>query len=270
MTLEAWVAKHPYLSALNDLQNVVEAAAAEGFIPAAGTPQWSDYLWDFCAGVPLLLSSAVAIDLQEVKTAFASFVEILASRPLPAKLGCEVGDLLTDLKSDIYFGERAVEWLIEKTTFVPRNPGLLHFLGWTITARYLERLVLAFDRWRQEESWMRNYCPTCGAPPAMAQLITNDTARLRLLSCGCCTTRWRYHRIGCPFCETADDHRWASLTIQGEELKIDHCETCGGYLKTSTGEGNENILLADWTSLHLDIIARDLGFRRYGSSLYRL
>jgi FdhE protein len=61
------------------------------------------------------------------------------------------------------------------------------------------------------------------------------------------------------------------LVIEGENgLRIDCCELCGGYLKTYEGRGNESFLLEDWTSLHLDIVARDRGLKRLASSLYEL
>ena len=51
-------------------------------------------------------------------------------------------------------------------------------------------------------------------------------------------------------------------------LRIDHCESCGGYLKTYDGQGNETLLLSDWSSLHLDLIAHDRGLKRLAASLY--
>jgi hypothetical protein len=46
------------------------------------------------------------------------------------------------------------------------------------------------------------------------------------------------------------DHRLAVLAVEGEYgLRIDYCEACGGYLKTYIGEGSEDVLLADWTSV---------------------
>jgi FdhE protein len=58
--------------------------------------------------------------------------------------------------------------------------------------------------------------------------------------------------------------------VEGEGgLRIDYCETCHGYLKTYDGEGNESVLLADWTSLHLDVLARDRGLQRKAASLYQ-
>jgi FdhE protein len=271
MTREAWVAKHRYLRNMADLQNLVDAAAAEVFIPTASAPMWRDYLCDFHAGVPLLLSSVAAIDVRPVENAIASLVKTLASKRLPAKLNSATSDVMADLKGDMSFPHRVVAWLIEKDAFVPRHPGLIQYLGWTVMSRYLKKLVRAFGEWRDEERWLRNYCPTCGAPPAMAQLIGNDPARLRLLSCVRCATRWRYRRTGCPFCETVDDRRLAALAIEGEAaLRIDYCESCGGYIKTYNGEGIESVLLADWTSLHLDLIARDRGLRHYAASLYSL
>jgi len=102
----------------------------------------------------------------------------------------------------------------------------------------------------------------------MAQLVGVDPGRMRLLSCGCCGTRWQFKRTGCPFCET-DSQRLASVIIEDETgLRIDHCESCGGYLKTYDGQGNESLLLSDWSSLHLDLIAHDRGLKRLAASLY--
>jgi FdhE protein len=61
------------------------------------------------------------------------------------------------------------------------------------------------------------------------------------------------------------------VAVEGEAgLRIDYCEACSGYVKTYDGEGSESVLLADWTSLHLDIIARDRGLMRCAGSLYQL
>jgi FdhE protein len=103
----------------------------------------------------------------------------------------------------------------------------------------------------------------------MAQLVGKDPGRRRLLSCGCCGTRWWYKRTGCPFCNSQNNHQLSVLTIEGEPaLRIDHCESCSGYLKTYDGEGQESVLLADWTSIHLDMIAQDRGLKRLATSLY--
>jgi hypothetical protein len=69
--------------------------------------------------------------------------------------------------------------------------------------------------------------------------------------------------ISWEFCQSEDDHKVAVVAVDAESgLRVDYCEACCGYVKTYEGEGNEPVLLADWTSLHLDIIARDRGLNR--------
>jgi FdhE protein len=271
MIQDVWLAKYPYLQPVADLHALIDATTAEIPIPSAPVPAWNEYSADFHGGIPLLRSSRVAIDLRHVERGIASLAKKLTSRALPGKLAEESRILDAQLHGDGDSRRQAVAWLLDEDSLTPTNSGLLRFLGWTILARYLYQLVWAFGRWREEDRWLRNYCPTCGAPPAMAQLVGTDSGRLRLLSCGCCKTRWRYRRSVCPFCQNEDDYQLAILAFDSESgLRIDYCEACGGYLKTYDGEGSEGVLLADWTSLHLDVIACDRGLKRLAASLYTL
>jgi len=162
--------------------------------------------------------------------------------------------------------------LLQGEGFTPTHPGLLRYIGWTILARYLLPTVSVFAKWRDEERWLRCYCPTCGALPTMAQLVGVEPGKIRLFACGCCGTRWQYRRMGCPFCGVCDDHRLAVLAREGEAgLRIDYCKSCDGYLKTYEGqERSESFFLADWSSLHLDVLARDRGLKRLATSLFEL
>jgi FdhE protein len=273
MTQDVWLARHPYLRSVADFRAQVAAAAASVPSGSAHVPNWDDYVGDYQAGIPLLQSSHVAIDFEPVEAILRLLVEALTSEPLPEKLAAECRDLNSQLRGEMSAPRRAVAWLLDNDNegFRPSHPGLVRYLGWTAISLYLLPLVNAFSIWREEEHWLCEYCPTCGSPPAMGQLVGFDPGRLRLLSCGCCSTRWRYRRIGCPFCENGDDHRLAALTIEGESnLRIDYCDSCHAYLKTYVGEGSEKLLLADWSSLHLDIIARDRGLKRLANSLYEL
>ena len=271
MTQDVWLAGHPYLRSVAEFHAQVARAAASIPNDSAHLPNWHDYVGDYQAGIPLLRSSHVAIDFGPAEAILLSLVESLASKPLPGNLAaeCRVSD--AQLRAEMNAPHRAVAWLLDNENFKPAHPGLIRYLGWTALARYLRPLVHAFNSWRDEERWLYGYCPACGSPPAMAQLVGFDPGRLRLLSCGCCGTRWRYRRIGCPFCEHGDDHRLSVLSIKAEaNLRIDYCDSCSAYLKTYVGEGSESLLLADWTSLHLDIIARDRGLKRLANSLYDL
>jgi FdhE protein len=271
MTEEVWLESHPYLQLVADFHGQVEIAAADIPNKSACIPDWNDCLGDYQAGIPLLRSSHAAIDCEPAAGMLAGLVESLVSKELPEKLAAACGPLDAQLRSEPNAPQRAIRWLLGDEEFEPAHPGLLRYLGWTALARFLRPLEDAFDSWREEEQWLRSYCPTCGAAPAMGQLVGVEPGRLRFLSCGCCGARWRYRRTGCPFCESADDHRLSALTIEGEKyLRIDYCQSCRAYLKTYDGAGSETLFLADWTSLHLDIIARDRGLKRLAASLYEL
>jgi FdhE protein len=269
MITDAWLNKHPYLHGIANLQKLVETTAAELVTPSTCVPQWSDYVADFDFGVPLLLSSLVTIDLRSAEYSFKSFMETLNSKTLPDRLAQEIRTVMVDLQNDPSLPRKIIASLLDNDTSALKHPGLLRYLGWTFMARHLRQLMLAFGQWREEERWLLNYCPLCGAPPTMAQLVGSDPARVRLLSCGCCRTRWRFRRSWCPFCNSDDDRCISVLAIEGENtLRIDHCDSCRGYLKTYIGEGDEALLLSDWSSLHLDLIAQDRGLMRFAGSLY--
>jgi FdhE protein len=271
MTQDTWLASHPYLRSIADFHAQVATAAASVPSRGARVPNWQDYMGDYHARIPLLRSSQVAIDFEPAAAILVSLVESLASKPLPEKLATECRALGTQLRGEVNAPRRAVAWLLYDEVFKPAHPGLARYLGWTALARYLRPLLDAFSSWREEERWFCGYCPMCGSSPAMAQLVAFEPGRLRLLSCGCCSTRWRYRRIGCPFCECPGDHRLSALAIEGDkDLRIEYCESCRAYLKTYNGEGGESLFLADWTSLHLDVIARDRGLKRVANSLYEL
>lgn len=213
-------------------------------------------------------STDAAADLQPGARMAAALIETLACRMPPGKLATQIRALDTELRRDDEISRRVADFPLGDETFTPSSPGQSRYLAWTAMAKFLRPVVNAFDGCRNEEQWLRRYCPACGSLPAMAQLPGTDPGRLRRLSCGCCGTRWQFRRTGCPFCES--DSQWlASLIIESErDLRIDYCESCNGYLKTCDGQGEEMLLLADWSSLHLDVIAQDRGLKRMAVSLY--
>ncbi len=147
----------------------------------------------------------------------------------------------------------------------------MQYLAWSAAARLLAPVAATFAEWRDEARWGHSQCPSCGALPVMGRLVPGDGVRERQLACGCCGTRWSFQRIGCPYCGNADSGRLSILEAEGEGgLRLDLCEECKGYSKTLAGEGDPALLLADWTSLHLDVLARERGYQRKGTSLYEL
>ena len=268
MTSEAWLRAHAYLRPLADLEAHVEAALGRVESGKLVVHAWEAYATDFGAGVPLLSSAEAAVELEPLGVAAVALVAALAKAALPERLALGIRKLDAELRAEPRAPVRVAEWLLGDEGFAPSSPGLLRFLGWKAGARQLAPLVEAFAGWRDEERWLRSYCPTCGSKPAMAQLLGLDPGRKRFLACGACRTRWQYNRTRCPFCEE-DAQRIAVVTFGGEAgLRIDSCTSCKAYLKTLEGAQDEAFLLSDWTSLHLDVAARDRGLERRACSLY--
>jgi FdhE protein len=241
--------------------------------PVLEPPDFESHRSDFLAGLPLLRRDPPLLSLEPAGRLTAALVANLAGDS--GLLGGEARMLDEQLR-DMAQAEaprRVADWLMNDDSFTPSVPGLLRFLGWTAAARFLAPATAAFASWREgdlDERWLRRYCPLCGSPPAMAQLVVVDAGRKRLLACGACGSRWGYKRTKCPFCE-ADAEKLSSMKAEGEAgLRIDSCQSCRGYVKTYDGQGNEGLLLADWTSLHLDLLAQDRGLKRMANSLYEL
>lgn len=269
MTRDQWIATHPYLNDAADFHGFVESTVKQASSGHISVPSWREYASDFQAGVPVLRSASDSIDLDCLSQSIGAVLEKLISGAVPQQVRDGSHALSAELRHTPDALPRATAWLLDRDSFQSLNAGLFWFVGWTVLAQHLTSLVTSLNEWRDEEQWLRNYCPVCGSLPAMAQIAGADTERVRLLSCGCCRCRWRYRRTGCPFCEETDDRQLMAVVIEGErELRIDYCKACGGYIKTYIGNGNEDLLLADWSSVHLDLVANDRGLKRYARSLY--
>jgi len=271
VTLENWISAHPYLRPVAELHLQVAEAAKNVSMSFARIPNWKEYSDDYRRGVSFLQSSLCTLNSVELGGILALLLEKLAALPLPAELKRPSRELCAEFRSNPSIPARAIDVLLGFGDFTFPHPGTFRLVGWALLAHHLGPLVASFEAWRDEDTWLHRYCPVCGSGPSMAQLAGVDPGRRRNLVCGYCGTRWRFGRMDCPFCEGANHHHLSALTVEGEkQFRIDYCDSCLGYLKTYNGEGSENVLLADWTSLHLDVLAKDRGLKRLADSLYDL
>jgi FdhE protein len=270
-----WLRAHPFLTGIAAFQARVDdaatAAAAGG--PAAVPPALDPYRPEYAAGIPLLRSEAVKVEVARPGAAvLGEVVERLAAASLPDAVASGVRELRDRFRAAPAARRDAVEWVLRGgAADAPAAPGLLRYVGWTALAHVLAPVVSAFAAWRDDAAWPHGHCPTCGALPVMAQLATHEAGRERRLACGCCRTRWKFRRIGCPYCGNDEPATLDLLEVEGEAaLRLDTCQACKGYVKTVAQDGDSDLLLADWTTIHLDALARERGFERRGASLYEL
>ncbi|HZZ83159.1 MAG TPA: formate dehydrogenase accessory protein FdhE [Anaeromyxobacteraceae bacterium] len=271
---QRWLEAHPYLEPVARVDERLEAALDATAAPSLPEPDWQAYLADFQEGVPLLRSAAAKLDAAAaVAPLLGAAVSCLAAADVPEKLREDCRALSAAFEADPQACPRATRWALSGGAegAPPERPGLVQYLAWRAAARALAPLVAAFAEWRDEGNWGHGHCPTCGALPVTAWLTPGDDVRERRLACGCCGTRWAFQRVGCAFCGNADPAHLSILVPEGEGgVRLDLCDGCKGYLKTFAGEGDPSLLLADWTTLHLDVLARERGYQRKGSSLYEL
>jgi FdhE protein len=262
-----WLAAHPYLGPLARLNEALDGA---GSAAAIEVPPLDAYIVDYEAGVPLLRSAAAAVDVGAAAPAVAALAGAVAdAEGVPEKLRADAAALRQRLRSDAGAASAALASAAQgdADALPAERRGLMWLLAWTALARSLAPAVEAFAAWRLPRPWTQPDCPTCGAPPLLAQL-SGTGYRERAFSCAPCRTRWGWKRIGCPHCGNESQSRLGLLELEGEPVRLDVCDACKGYLKTYTGSGDEAFFLADWTTLHLDLFARERGYERRGASLY--
>ncbi|KUK65185.1 MAG: Uncharacterized protein XE00_0408 [Desulfofundulus kuznetsovii] len=109
------------------------------------------------------------------------------------------------------------------------------------------------------EEWMKGSCPVCGGRPSLS-LLEKEVGR-RYLYCGLCEVKWRFQRIGCPYCANPESQ---FLRAEGEEkYRIYYCENCSGYIKTIDErkmEGTADLFWEDINTVYLDILALREGY----------
>jgi len=114
-------------------------------------------------------------------------------------------------------------------------------------------------------TWWEGYCPVCGAWPTLTESVGLE--RKRQLRCGRCGSGWALPLLRCVFCgEVGHDQLGYLAPDEAEPVrKVETCRTCNGYLKgltTLRPLAAWAVLLDDLTTVHLDVIALERGYRR--------
>ena len=141
----------------------------------------------------------------------------------------------------------------------------------TVTALACVALRPVLEEWlagaRQHfegAEWGRGVCPFCGAPPGFIDLVEGGHRRL---ACHFCGGAWGFPKLRCPLCGVEGTEPLYRLRAEGadEGYVISGCRRCRGYLKELDRRERWNggpPLLEDWSTPHLDLIARREGYRK--------
>jgi FdhE protein len=111
-------------------------------------------------------------------------------------------------------------------------------------------------------SWLKGYCPICGSLPALLFLRGEGE---RMAYCSWCGTTWGLHRLQCPTCDNRYHESLGYFDVEGESIyRVHYCRLCKSYFKLiDTRELLDfpYLPLEEWTTLHLDLLARQEGWQ---------
>jgi len=225
----------------------------------------------FGKGAPLVTFTPISLSMKELRASFRDILAAFRDHRVCTADVCEWAREESDdnflkgiTESVITFDLHALKDLSEatpfdQTTLILASRELVkpffHFLSGKISG------TLPLEHWRE------GYCPICGDAPGFGRFSKEEEGK-RYLWCERCDFEWPFQRICCPFCKNSDHKKLKFLTGNvREELRVDTCEACNGYVKTiderKTGSEAETIYLKENTaSVYLDILADEKGFSR--------
>ena len=113
------------------------------------------------------------------------------------------------------------------------------------------------------ESWLKGFCPVCGSLPSLLYLVGDGQ---RKAFCSWCGTHWDLHRLQCPYCDNRYHDSLGYLAIETEPFnRITCCNLCKFYFKqldTRDMAYPPYLPLEEWTTLHLDFLAQNKGWKQ--------
>jgi len=144
-------------------------------------------------------------------------------------------------------------------------PETLTFLLSHAVKPFMKEYGRIMSSYYEPEQWLKGTCPVCGGKPTFSLL--NKDAGSRYLFCGLCEVKWRFRRLGCPYCGHNESK---FFTVEGlEKYRVYFCDKCHGYIKTIDEKKLSESYLAhnaldlfweDINTVQLDFLAMQEGY----------
>jgi FdhE protein len=110
-------------------------------------------------------------------------------------------------------------------------------------------------------------CPSCGGAPSSTAIVRWSAPEgARYCSCSLCGTLWNHLRSKCTLCGATKQILFQEIEGSGGTVKAETCDDCRGYMKVLYQTKNDALdpIADDVATLGLDLLVRELGFRRGG------
>ena len=107
-------------------------------------------------------------------------------------------------------------------------------------------------------------CPCCGDTPVSSLVVGWEGAHnTRYCACSLCATNWNYVRVKCTLCGETGGISYQHVE-HDKQIRAETCDKCHGYVKIMQQVANPSLdpVADDVASIALDLLVRDLGYRR--------
>jgi len=140
------------------------------------------------------------------------------------------------------------------------SPETLAFILSYVLKPFMKQYARKVSAFYEPEQWLKGACPVCGGKPTLALLEKEDGKRY--LYCGLCEVKWRFQRMGCPYCS---NNASQFFTVEGmDQYRVYYCDSCHGYIKTvneaMVNSSNLDLFWEDINTVHLDLLAMQEGY----------
>ncbi|MFA6265560.1 MAG: formate dehydrogenase accessory protein FdhE [Pseudolabrys sp.] len=115
-------------------------------------------------------------------------------------------------------------------------------------------------------------CPACGGPPVASLVVGWEGAHnTRFCVCSLCATSWNYVRVKCTLCGETGGISYQHVE-HDKQVRAETCDKCHSYVKIMQQVANPALdpVADDVATLALDLLVRDLGYRRGGINPFML
>jgi FdhE protein len=226
---------------------------------------------NFEKGSPLIAFTPVSLSLEILSACFREIIHVFQSHGVCSSEACQWFDTHADnsfikkiTKAITSFDMDGIKELSEPT---PIDAHTLILISRELVKPFYHVLASQAGEVASFKHWTEGFCPVCGDMPSFARLSkSKEEEGKRYLWCASCDLEWAFQRMCCPSCGNKDHKKLKFLTTNHrEELRVDVCEECKGYIKTiderKTGQEEATTFIKEnAASLFLDITAGEKGY----------
>lgn len=218
-------------------------------------------------GIPLIPPAGITVDRDKAVAFIGVVIDVMQRVGDDENGGLErLRQGLADGSLDVLGLLRAVleedrKVILETALTVRINPPLLEFALQTPLRTALELESEKVDP-AETAGWQERFCPVCGSPAGMAELVGEQEERH--LSCSICFHQWPFNSHACTFCGNKDSEKLTHFFADDGPHRVDVCLVCGRYMKTRISpEGRSGVSpeLDDLSTVLLDLLATQEGYR---------